>query len=368
MTKPNSKQKVAFILGAGFSKCAELPVQAEFSPLVTSEDYNSPADLLITEIISNFFKDAFGWKKGREIPALEDVFTSIDLSANNGHFLGYAYSPGMLRAIRRMLIYRIFQILDKRFKICPEIEHLLRYYLSSSCSFIVMNWDIVLERHLNDIDPGLQIDYVSPSYNWESYQRESSAEAVKICKMHGSSNWVYCENCKSVFYQLDKKLSLHKKVGLHLRDFQLFDVSFQKQEIKEALADVQGNRCKRCHNIISSHIATFSYRKSFRTAAYSAIWNEAENILAEADNWIFIGYSLPEADFELKHLIKSAELRIPERNKHRKTDVVLFKDETATHKFERFFGKEKIRIFNQGLTDYVEKLQTIKTGSKKSTG
>lgn len=357
MTKRNKKQKVAFILGAGFSKCAELPVQAEFSPLVTSEDFDTPADLLVTEIISKFLEEAFGWKKGREIPALEDVFTSIDLSANNGHFLGHTYSPEMLRAIRRMLIYRIFQILDKRFKICPEIEHLLRHYLPCNCSFIVMNWDIVLEKHLNKIDPSLEVDYVSPSYNWDTYLREDPTEAVKICKMHGSSNWVYCENCKSVFYQLDKKLSLHKKVGLQLHDFQLFDVPFQAQEIKDALADIQGNRCKRCHNIISSHIATFSYRKSFRTAAYSAIWNEAENILAEADTWIFIGYSLPEADFELKHLIKSAELRIPNKNKQRKIEAVLYQDEEAKNKFERFFGKEKVHVFENGLTDYVETLQ-----------
>lgn len=352
-----SKQKVAFILGAGFSKCAELPIQAEFSPLLTSRDFNSPADVLITGIISNFLEKVFGWQEGREIPDLEDVFTSIDLSANNGHYLGHQYSPEMLRALRRMLIYRIFQILDQRFKVCPEIEHLLRHYLSYDCSFIVMNWDLVLEKHLKEIDPSLNIDYVSPSYNWETYEREHPAEAVKICKMHGSSNWVYCENCKSVFFHLDKKLSLQKKVGLQVSDFHLFGNSYRKEEIKDSLSDVQGNRCKRCNNIISAHIATFSYRKSFRTAAYPAIWNEAENLLAEADNWIFIGYSLPEADFELKHLIKSAELRMPETNRERKIDAVLYQDEQAKSKFERFFGKEKVNVYEDGLTAYVENLQ-----------
>ncbi len=33
----NEKNKVAFILGAGFSKCADLPVQAEFSSLFRRE-------------------------------------------------------------------------------------------------------------------------------------------------------------------------------------------------------------------------------------------------------------------------------------------------------------------------------------------
>lgn len=356
MSKPTNKKRIAFILGAGFSKCAELPIQAEFSPLLTSKDFNTPADSLITGIISSFLKETFGWKKGREIPDLEDVFTSIDLSVNNGHYLGHRYSPEMLRALRRMLIYRIFQILDKSFKICPEIEHLLRYFLPYDCSFIVMNWDLVLEKHLKEIDPSLNIDYVSPSYNWDTYEQEHPEEAVKVCKMHGSSNWVYCENCKSVFYQFDKKLSLQKKVGIHLSDFLLFKEAHQDENPNDFLDEVQGNRCKRCNNNISTHIATFSYRKSFRTAAYPAIWNEAENLLAEADSWIFIGYSLPEADFELKHLIKSAELRTPKTNKERRIHAVVYQDETAKSKFERFFGKEKVTVYDTGLTGYVESL------------
>jgi hypothetical protein len=76
---------------------------------------------------------------------------------------------------------------------------------------------------------------------------------------------------------------------------------------------------KVCNNAVASHIATFSYRKSFRTAAYPAIWSEAENILANSKKWIFIGYSLPEADFELKHLIKNAELRF----RHKKINMIL---------------------------------------------
>lgn len=353
----DSQPTVAFILGAGFSKCAELPVQAEFSSLLTSEDFHSPVDRLITRITSSFLEEVFGWQKGREIPALTDVFTSIDLSINEGHYLGHQYGPDRLRAIRQMLIYRIFQILDKRFKHCPEIDRLLRHFLPYHCSFIVMNWDIVLEKHLKEINPELKIDYVSPTYNWESYQRENPEGAIKICKMHGSSNWVYCENCKTVFFQPDRKLSLHKKVGLQLRDFQLFQEPFQKQEIKASVAEVQGNSCRHCKNLLSSHIATFSYRKSFRTAAYPAIWNEAENLLAEADKWVFIGYSLPEADFELKHLIKSAELRTPRAKRSRTIDAVLFQDEQAKNKFERFFGQEKVSVYENGLNEYLDRLK-----------
>ena len=227
------------------------------------------------------------------------------------------------------------------------------------CSFIVLNWDIVLEKHLLEILPETAVNYVSPAIDWNNESRSNPPDGIKICKMHGSSNWVYCENCKALFYQVDKKLSLHRKVGLSKGDIRLFQKEGHLSSPIEAEIPTLSNEgegcCKRCQNILSSHIATFSYRKSFRTAAYSAIWHEAENLLAQADHWIFIGYSLPEADFEFKHLIKSAELRT-KRESPRKIDSVLYQDEHAKGKFERFFGCENVTVYENGLDEYVEQL------------
>jgi hypothetical protein len=145
-------EHVAFILGAGFSKCAGLPVQAAFSSLLTSDEFNNEIDIAITKAIKDFLKYVFGWNDKSEIPTLEDIFTFIDLSAGSGHHLGIKYKPNMLRALRRMLIYRTFQILDYRFNYSPDIEKLLRHYTKDECFFLVMNWDIVLEKHLHIID------------------------------------------------------------------------------------------------------------------------------------------------------------------------------------------------------------------------
>ena len=221
-----------------------------------------------------------------------------------------------------------------------------------------MNWDIVLEKHLLRIDYQKKINYITPSYDWNNYQGGNSEDGIKICKIHGSSNWVYCENCKTLFYRLDEKLSLHKKVGLVKSDFRLFDEKFTDKHFDESLGiSPVEKQCKICNNSVSSHIATFSYRKSFRTAAYPAIWFEAENLLANSSKWIFIGYSLPEADFELKHLIKNAELRFKHKKIKREIDVVVFNDELTKKKFEKFFGKENVSITQDGLSKYVLSLK-----------
>ena len=108
---------------------------------------------------------------------------------------------------------------------------------------------------------------------------------------------------------------------------------------------------------LATHIATFSYRKLFRTNAYPAIWSEAENILANSKHWIFVGYSLPEADFELKHMIKSAELRLNHiKGEKRKIDVVIYKDDDVKTKFEKFFGNTNVIVYNGGLNEYVQTL------------
>ncbi len=353
-----------FVLGAGFSKCAELPLQAEFSSLLLSEEFNTDIDQVITQAIKEFLQDVFGWRKGRELPSLEDVFTCIDLSAGKGHHLGIKHTPKVLRAIRRMAIYRIFSVLDRRFSYSEDINKLLRSFCKpvnpeSRCSFVVLNWDIVLEKHLMRLTPAVTIDYCCPCYDWNNPNTPPRHVGIPVCKMHGSSNWVYCDNCKSLFFNLNEKLSLCTRAGLVKSDFRLFDEKFTDRQFDATLGISPSEReCKFCRNMVSTHIATFSYRKSFRTPAYPSIWYHAEKLLSDSDRWVFIGYSLPEADYELKHLLKAAQLQMSHRKPTRKKriEVIVREDLSTRHKFERFFGSETIEFYDGGLSEYVSRV------------
>ena len=278
---------------------------------------------------------------------LEDMFTCLDLSAATGHHLGIAYTPKRLRALRRMMIYRIFEILDSRSRRAPEIESLVSHFVRSStpAAFVVLNWDIVLERSFRRVHAGLPVDYLCDARDWNRPTLEQEPGGVVVCKMHGSSNWVYCENCKSLFYDVDLKLPLHNRVGLIKSDFRLFDQSFTDAVFDQAINVDPGQRqCPFCDNTVASHIATFSYRKSFRTSAYSAVWSSAERILSLANHWVFVGYSLPEADYEFKHLLKTAELQLRHKNRAhpRKIEVVYTGNDQTKTKYERFFGPSPV--------------------------
>ena len=118
-------EKLVLFLGSGFSAELGLPVTSKVQDKLLEVTANSPGEARREEFISNtistFWKEVFGWTESRNRPSLEDHFTQIDLAANSGHYLGRIYGPKegqqyscpkKLRALRRMPIHRIFRLLD----------------------------------------------------------------------------------------------------------------------------------------------------------------------------------------------------------------------------------------------------------------
>ena len=357
---------IAVILGAGFSKCAGLPIQSEFPEYLLSPELSqTSSQKTITKVIKQFLMDIFGWRSSFHFPTLEDYFTCLDLSANTGHHLGFCYEPKKLRAIRRMTIYRIFQILDKEPKentpSSQAINDFLKWVRSrDKVDFVVTNWDIVLEKRLKNQGLGDKINYGFECYKWGTpHPKYFNHDDIIISKMNGSSNWGYCENCARIFYDTDVKRPLHEKVDLNYDDFKLFDNKLKKKEFYKGL-DITpkdpDRECYFCSKVLATHIATFSFRKSYRTFAYPVIWHNAQIILSKSKEWIFVGYSLPDADFEFKHLLKTGELALQKNRKNKlpHITVVVYDDKNAENRFHSFFGQKISRICQGGLKEFVQ--------------
>jgi hypothetical protein len=83
-------------------------------------------------------------------------------------------------------------------------------------------------------------------------------------------------------------------------------------------------------------------------------WLLAEDMLRNADKWVFVGYSLPAADYEFKHLLKRVQLS----RKNRPEFVVITggskEDYEHTYaNYQRFFGrriKKGKNVFWKGLS------------------
>ena len=105
------------ILGAGFSWNAGLPLASEFTRELLRLDGRRATGpsarqvAFLKEFVSRVFGE--GTSPGYDAwPELEDIFTSVDLSANTGHHLGPGYAASDLRVVRRAILVRTIRMLD----------------------------------------------------------------------------------------------------------------------------------------------------------------------------------------------------------------------------------------------------------------
>ena len=344
--------RAAVILGAGFSKNSGLPIQSEIPELLIENQEDSLFEAYISQIIQEFYEDVFGFFKGEVPPSLDDLLTCIDISTNSGHHLGIKYSPLHLRAIRRFIIYKLFKILEDKYRYSEAVFNLVSRLLKSysKVDFIVLNWDTVLEKYINNISPSYSINYCNGGEYIRNVSSEKALEEIKIIKIHGSSNWLYCDNCRVLFNDTFGDIPLIKKAGFKATDFELLG----KSEL-DLRGFIDGEECLICGDQISSHIATFNFRKSFKENSFPQLWDKAEEALTISDKWIFIGYSLPQADYEFKHLLKISELKLMHRKKKKPDiDVVLLNSTATAEKYISFFGSKIVTIYNGGINEYLK--------------
>lgn len=211
MTTPSLHS--AFVVGAGFSMYAGMPLQEDFTAaLLGGKAKGGGPSADVVQYLRTFVNRAFDHKISaatRFWPALEDIFTSLDLSANTGHHLGPHYKPSELRTVRRALIYRIITMLRERYsdaeRHCDENWQRLLDFMqrvdSSGAAFISTNWDTVVEDMLQKgqgvegFDYGCDARCVALRSGDRKVRKQDPRQRATpvVIKMHGSVNWLYCE-------------------------------------------------------------------------------------------------------------------------------------------------------------------------------
>lgn len=364
----NNKPKLTLILGSGFSAEAGVPTAKKIPSNFLSRPLNSPIpevlDDTITKVLKYFWETVFGYSRKGYEPTLEDHFTVLDIAANSGHNLGTKLSPKKLRSIRRMSIHRTFQILNSpqyreynHSNAIPILIDTLRKEFE--ISIVTLNWDVVLESHL--YGKKLRYNYQLDMYDISATPGSPIGKKIDdiiILKLHGSSNWVYCNNCRRLFTHPPNfhpfKTALLINAYLEKSDFKEFTDEWKLELSDDDLRHLDQNRdCPNCGGQVAGRLATFSFRKDLSLGFFQTIWDIAHRILQEADIWLFIGYSLPEADFEFRHLLKSAQFARGFSLGRNKTEAILFKDKTAGKRFKTFFGPDNVVVSQDGLSGWV---------------
>ena len=191
-------EKVVLFLGSGFSAELGLPVTSKLQDELLKVSGGQPAEqkreAFISDTISAFWEEVFGWTPSGRTPSLEDHFTEIDLAANSGHYLGRTYGPKKLRALRRMTIHRLFKRLDIQPQATAHVDSLIRKLTTEfNVSIVTTNWDIMAECCLQTV--GTSLFY---SRRPDPRELPQFPSGIPVWKLHGSGNWGYCDVCRSL--------------------------------------------------------------------------------------------------------------------------------------------------------------------------
>lgn len=359
--------KTVFVLGAGFSKEAGAPMQAEIMEEIFKIRKEDPSYFNGSEfrLFENLLIKQLYYKRSQfKYIQIEDIFTPLDRClADNIQFRGLSIEQ-MIKtrdAIFNIIGMAIKEILNRKGKSKEYIDDFARYLvgkcskrlggnyrLNDPVSVISTNWDILLDNSIyNHIQQNFPqravVDYCCYISSLEEKDETvkpglevlgAGGFNVKLLKIHGSLNWLQCSRCMRLYVGFNEK--------------------------KGAL---RGLTCRHCdnnytaksnENRLISNLIMPTFLKDLSNPQYKIIWQNAGIELSEADKIIFIGYSLPSADFEMRQLLS----RMTKRNV--KIEVVTYeedkrKEEDIKKYWQAFFGEREIKVHLCGASHFIER-------------
>ncbi len=161
----------------------------------------------------------------------------------------------------------------------------------------------------------------------------ATGRRAKIIKIHGSVNWGYCPSCREAFLINDPEPGI------------FHEPSTQHQ-----------CRIPGCQQYIRRLFTTpaemFMARlnmEPYKREVFEHLWQNAEQAILDADNLIFIGYSLPPEDRHVRMWLAKAKALT-----RRMTNVIVVSNgRDVARRYESVFGGD-MHFFDRGLLSFIE--------------
>jgi NAD-dependent SIR2 family protein deacetylase len=288
--------------------------------------------------------------------SLEDVFTAFDKAISlKTHTRNFTYheEDDVRQAILRLFVYYFGKILNTHSYDTRDYLSFVEYVKGNAdkSSIITTNWDTLTEGYFlkNGITYELCLNNIYYKFddNRKNIARRKNSSPIKLIKLHGSINWFRCLQCG------DMSIIEKNPCGEYL-------LSANKKEVCISC----GGKSRGEAALLQPEIITPTMIKSFDNQLYKNLWASAAVELRNAAKVIFVGYSMPTADFELKYFLQN---NIPPSCE---IDVVLYHNDNPKqlskkqgHLFELLpekryndaFAKNSINFCYDGFGNYFSK-------------
>lgn len=333
MKEDGRMSKTIIFLGAGASKAEGAPLQAElfssYVEAINSQPYKDNKRFKSTKHnVEEFFKTFFGidiesLPEGDStindlFPTFEEALGVLDLAISKNEL--YRAQGYKLNSYRTSLVFAM--AIAIQFKLDVErsggyathfnlISSLREQLVKKNIVLISTNYDLLADNAI--IDNTAYCDYGF------GYKNPSYDHSIRILKVHGSLNWLYCPVCKQI------------KVGKK-----------EKTMISAELNQI-GKQCTYCKSTLCSIVVPPTYYKDMSNPYLQKVYEEAERELLDAKEIIFCGYSFPDADMHIKYMLKRAEMNSMRKHPLKIKVINKSKSEEEKNRYLRFF-KDKAEV------------------------
>ncbi|HEY9857374.1 MAG TPA: SIR2 family protein [Stenomitos sp.] len=273
------RRKAVYFFGAGAS-AAESPVAPTNTNLLKGGLSRRQGKY---QTLQRFLTD-WGFSDFQFLPSIEELLSILDNCLSKGEPIGQRWSISDLTRCREELVTCIYDVigdtLDSRSNGSSEqglYEQLIRQLPGEDVSLISLNYDLLLDTalHRSGRTPNYSLDFLDfagePGHETVVGPHPARGD-IKLFKLHGSINWGYCPSCYTTVFTRDQKIS-HEQV------------------------------CPTCNGLLTALIVPPTPMKVPPSPFLSALWKKAEWELSQAKEIVFIGYSLSDADANIRYLL-----------------------------------------------------------------
>lgn len=201
-----------------------------------------------------------------------------------------------------------------------------------SDTIITFNYDVML-------DYAMSFKAIQPEY---CLSEKPYKDRFKILKLHGSTNWAFCQNCKKT----DPQVIAPSPVAQGQR----YTVDEGKLEFTMVTRALVRTHCKYCadQGSLQPIIIPPTWSKLVTKTPLVTVWAEAVNQIRNAFQIVVIGYSMPLTDTFFQYLLTLGLASNPRLHRV----VVLNKDDSGEFKtrYERVFARS---LKDRGLLQFV---------------
>jgi len=363
------KAETVLLTGAGFSACAGIPTQASVLPSIIDfhPDFSATDQQKFEESqqrVNRFLNCVFlrGGQSSAIHPddkprlrtlTLEDVYTVVDKAiARKDWFPDHPWESliGVRESLDRCVFTYLAHCQSAKLDAYLRLARRMTSMHRLNWATVTLNWDTVWDQALM-VALKEFADKV-PDYGhgplWldkgpdEWGVQEISADQLgnPLLKLHGSFNWMTCPRCRSIFV---RRLDCRR---------------------------LQTRVCPQCSPagpvqrgpMLKPLFLTPTILKEFNNPTLNTIWDKAIHLVEHAASVIFVGYSFPLADHDLRYLLRKA---IPPGAEEKITVVLSERDQAEQipaqmqcllppARYKGFFGLSDKQFYFKGWESFFQ--------------